>query len=644
MKRIAVFFAMAAAVLTAFPSCVRELSESPSGAQQNIQFTAGVPETRTAFTTPEGDRYPVLWTENDSRVKVSLNAIAVTTAAVTPAPDGKSATFSASFDSGYTAPYSFFLFSPASAYDRLSGGQWQFKVPDKQTPTALSVDECAQILMAEVRDFDEMPRSVNFSLKHWTAYGLLSFENLDLGSATVTGVELTAELPWAGFWVYVIDEGISRAIEGVNTIKIQTSSVTDVWFACAPVDLSGTKLTVKVLTDGGDFTKEIMLPEGRNLTSGKVARMKVDMAGIKPRLKVQRVWGKYSTAAASWNEYYGGTANTDRNLAMDDEFIYLPETTAAAKLWKMTLDGQTVTEANVEGVTGGTFAMGCVRMVPNTSSKVNGGKDFLMGVSLTEGDKNQPVYVYSYDEGTDKAPKRTSASTWCGRRLGDKFTVYGTLQNGGLFFKDFNNVADAVTNVPQGAFMVLKTAWSVAPVDGYFNPRRTNMIDESGVGAYYPYPGDVQHGIYTSTSSAWYMSMPESPLSVSPLETATSTTAGGYYKDAHGINFFTFNGKRYIAYAKNADGGDGRFYVLEGEESDSWQDLLSGKRKVIYQAAIQNPAEFHDAEYHSELEVASPKASGNSGLDVTVREIGGVVYMAAVKQNVGLSLFKMSME
>ena len=40
----------------------------------------------------------------------------------------------------------------------------------------------------------------------------------------------------------------------------------------------------------------------------------------------------------------------------------------------------------------------------------------------------------------------------------------------------------------------------------------------------------------------------------------------------------------------------------------------------------------------------SPRSSGNSGMDLDARQVGGDVYIAVVKQNVGLSLFKMSVE
>ena len=82
-------------------------------------------------------------------------------------------------------------------------------------------------------------------------------------------------------------------------------------------------------------------------------------------------------------------------------------------------------------------------------------------------------------------------------------------------------------------------------------------------------------------------------------------------------------------------GDDGRLFVLEGKATDRWEDIVR-TRNVIYHAAIQNA-------FEGEGEVEpSPRSSGHNGMDLTAREIGGEVYIAVVKQNVGLSLFKMS--
>lgn len=389
----------------------------------------------------------------------------------------------------------------------------------------------------------------------------------------------------------------------------------------------------------GSKNEKMLVPDGKKLAFTLVDNGDNNSLDLSYEVQttLERVWGMYSTSSAYWNESFGGTPSSDRNIAMDGEYIYLPETTAAAKMWMIPVDGQSSPSlVNVTGVSGGTHALSCVRMIPNTSSSVNGGNPFLMGVSLTV-DDNTPMKVYSWANGPTEAPTATSASTWCGRRLGDKFTVYGSLQDGGLFFKDWNNTYD------QGAFMVLRTAWSVEPSDGYFNPRRTNMVAETGIGAYYPYPDDVLNGLYATVSgSASFVSFASSPLTTSPNETGTFTTASGYYSSTAGYNFITFKNKRYIAYVKNAGAGDGRFYVLEGEVTDSWSDLLGSKRNVIYQADIQQDLDYHDGAYHQELEGGVTKTSNNSALDCATYVTDSAIYFAAMKQGVGLSLFKLS--
>ena len=197
--------------------------------------------------------------------------------------------------------------------------------------------------------------------------------------------------------------------------------------------------------------------------------------------------------------------------------------------------------------------------------------------------------------------------------------------------------------------IVLRMAWSAAPSGGYFYPRRTNSESYSdGISAYYPYPGDASNGFIAYVgASARYASYSSSPLNTSPNLSGTFSATSGYYDNTAGYNFFEYNGKRYIAYAKNNpdDRGDGRFYILEGESTTAWADILGSSRKVIYQAAIHEDLAYTDGDYHAELgSNPSPKKSGNSALDCTVRLINGEPYIAVLKQNVGLSLFKMSLK
>ena len=57
----------------------------------------------------------------------------------------------------------------------------------------------------------------------------------------------------------------------------------------------------------------------------------------------------------------------------------------------------------------------------------------------------------------------------------------------------------------------------------------------------------------------------------------------------------------------------------------------------MYQAAIQN-----DSEQEKISEDPSPMSSGNSGMDLDARKVGDDVYLVVIKQNVGLSLFKLT--
>ena len=83
-----------------------------------------------------------------------------------------------------------------------------------------------------------------------------------------------------------------------------------------------------------------------------------------------------------------------------------------------------------------------------------------------------------------------------------------------------------------------------------------------------------------------------------------------------------------------ASGPAKRNEVRSAEQS--WREILM-ERNVVYQAAIQN-----DTENEKISEEPSPMSSGNSGMDLDLRIVGEDAYIAVVKQNVGLSLFKLT--
>ena len=278
-KTYRIVFALAA-FATALTGCVKEGdSVSP---EKTITFTAAPVETRTAFGAKEGNKYPTLWTAEDTNVKIIQNMTTNKNAAVTPSADFKTATFSAEFST--SGDNNFYCVSPASAWmtSSTTNERVLIVVPPVQTPTATSVDPAAQILVAKTPcGSGELPSSISFDLGHFTAYGKLSLSNLALNETngtTIKRVDLTTEdQAWSGRWKYYFNGDAPESDASFKTISINTSSSSDIWFACAPADMSGKTLTVTVRTDKGTLSKTFTMPGSCSFSSGHVKPISVNM-------------------------------------------------------------------------------------------------------------------------------------------------------------------------------------------------------------------------------------------------------------------------------------------------------------------------------------------------------------------------------
>ena len=273
----------ALSALTILAGCRTQEQEiqNPSSAK-TVRFHAETADTRTAFAEAVNGVYETRWTGNDSEILLSLNYGKAETSAVKISADGRTASFEAAFDaSTASAPYTFYAVSPASAARAISPSRkaWSVSIAADQTPSALSVDEAAQLLVAKSAAGAKLPDEVALHFSHLTAYGRISLRNLELGDAKVMKVELTFSTPVVGEW-YWGEDGTLTANGDSHTITLHTDASDDLWFACAPVDVSGQTLKLVFYTDHGNLTKEIIFPEGRSFASGKVARFSVDMAGI----------------------------------------------------------------------------------------------------------------------------------------------------------------------------------------------------------------------------------------------------------------------------------------------------------------------------------------------------------------------------
>ncbi len=284
MKKYIVFAAtVAAAVLS---SCTPKDLEPAAPAQVSITFTAEAPQTRTVFGEQNADKsYPVLWNAEDKQVAASIGYATAKALDVTPAADGLSASFTATFDAADS--YRFILVNPFTAYKSVNKTNKTVlvEIPAAQTSTPAGPDPSAQILYGITEELTTLPSELPVAFAHATAYLHIFFKDLSLPvGASVQSV--TIEAPEgcyiAGRNHFLPEEGKFNG-EGTsqfNMISVSTDTADEVWCGIVPADLSGKSLRLTVGTDQGSLSKTITLPASAALASGDVVRFSVSMAGI----------------------------------------------------------------------------------------------------------------------------------------------------------------------------------------------------------------------------------------------------------------------------------------------------------------------------------------------------------------------------
>lgn len=312
MKKFFNSLFIAIAAMVVFAGCAKqEINEPAISETKTVQFYAESIGTKTAFGTPEDGTYPTLWSTNDAvKILVNLEQIANTEKEVfvSCSDDFKSARFTAELATPEAESFTFYSISPADAFLGKSSakGRLYVTIPAAQTPLTTSVDMAAQLLYASSETTETMPTSVELTYHHLTAYGKLSLTNLTPNVSSVSEIKLEApeDVYIAGNWDYFVADGsfAVRSDKGSNSIVLSTTNTNDIWFACAPVDMSGKKMTLTVTTDKGDLKKEITFPEDRKFKAGRISKFTVDMAGIEvdaPEV-VSAYYEKVTSEPADW--------------------------------------------------------------------------------------------------------------------------------------------------------------------------------------------------------------------------------------------------------------------------------------------------------------------------------------------------------
>ena len=364
MKRTLHYGLALAAISGAVLSCQQkeEETERPSLVSENtvtVNFSAGTAATRTTFQDPEDGFYPTVWTENDSEVSVSLNLGKPRPAAVVPSADYRKATFSISYPDPGEAPYTFYAVSPSSAVLSMSESRksWNIMIPAIQTPSAVSVDESAQVLVAKSGEMTDLAETVDVQFDHLTAYARFALKNVGKAlekvgytGARILSVDFTAEDAFAGSWYYNVEDASMTPKDPSYTVTVKLGEVADpnlienVWFSCLPMDMSEKSLKVRVNTDKGSVERTITFPEGRAFSAGKVVRFTANMESA-----------VIATTTVQIPEVVYKLVTSLDELEEDDDLVLANSNTNPTYLL-----GATATSSGIEGLAKGstTFTVG----------------------------------------------------------------------------------------------------------------------------------------------------------------------------------------------------------------------------------------------------------------------------------------------
>lgn len=275
MKKLTYIIAIATSVL-AMASCQKEQSVTNSDDLTVVSFSTSEIQTKTAFgdKTAEG-KYPTLWT-GDEKVGVAYNSGSVNKENITSSTDGKSASFEIAFEQDANATsHNFYAISPADAFlGMTNGAKGNIQITASQTPGEGTCDPAAQVIAASHKS-ETFDTQINLAFSHVTAYGNLSIV-LPEGAGAVSNISLTSSKNIAGRFYYDFNGALSEN-SASSTISLLTNKVSDIFFACAPADLSGSKLDITVTTENGTYEKSIDLTDKTlKFESGKISKFTVN--------------------------------------------------------------------------------------------------------------------------------------------------------------------------------------------------------------------------------------------------------------------------------------------------------------------------------------------------------------------------------
>lgn len=194
---------------------------------------------------------------------------------------GATANFSPSFTDAAAESYTIYAVSPASAATSFAENSISVNIPSVQTSGKSSCDPAAQLLYAQSEASNEKPAEFKAHFQHLTSYLKVNLVNLPDGVVPVK-LRLDFGAPVSGAFAYNSSlKTLTAEASALNTLEATTVSE-DIWFACAPVDVSEKTINVElVATDGMTYSTTKTFPANRQMKAGTVYGFAIDMADAK---------------------------------------------------------------------------------------------------------------------------------------------------------------------------------------------------------------------------------------------------------------------------------------------------------------------------------------------------------------------------
>lgn len=609
MKKTMIFLAASAALVLA--SCVKENQPADQGTPDpdtqkdgnvTLNFEAVLDAgTKTTFGPMTDSKFPVIW-ETTDKLAMFVSESSYPDIAITIDEDNSSkAHFTAQVDTPSEGDR-MLVFYPSQGASVTSEGV-RFTLDAKQLGAGNGLPKREKTyypLAAAVADAGDASAVVagggaTLGFKNVFAAVRFTFPSSDIMSVSFRG---NNGEDVAGTCVIASDGTVRSMTDGQKTVTMVTSDNKPF-----KAEYDGTALAYQLLVVPQTFEKgfTLTMTTSDGLTFEKSTEKSLDLkrsdivylgdikvSGITAS---RTMWSRFNSA---WFTEFTQSTNI-RNIAMDDQYVYLVHAGGPGIHAVNMTDGTFVKSLSTTGIANGTH----LTSDANTIDSEQGTR--LLVCNLAVG-KGGILKLYSYDS-IDSDPVVRLAYTLPGAyRFGDHFTVEGTWENGRLLFYDYNQTGNvAVFSIVDG---IVSSA-----------PEFMTLTTKPGgnIGAMYKYPFNDSEYMYGGAGGRMDV------FSVSGLNathTLEVTDGGTFSNDIHGISFFVVGGKKYMSHVGLYDDRtSGRIKIAELKQASLAQSM----------SGITHPWTFYLAGDDASAVGAS---NGNAAGDAAFRVIGGKVYLA----------------